>query len=306
MRQIGSISSEQAARQFVDFLLTLDITALTEKESEQWLIWVRDENQLPTARAEIERFLQQPEHARYRDAERQAETLRQQKSQRHEAARKNTVDLGQRWRQPLARRAPLAMTLIVLCVLVGLASGFGDQRNGAVMRSLGFVEPGGGPAPTMKSSIWVDIRAGQVWRVVTPIFLHYGLVHVVFNLIWLYYLGTQIEARDGTPKLAALVLVTAVLSNVAQALAVGPLFGGMSGVVYGLFGYVWMKMLLDPAAGYHVSRDVVAIMVVWLFLGFSGVLDKWFGLSVANWAHGGGMFVGMAIGFLPRHFRRAG
>ena len=124
-------------------------------------------------------------------------------------------------------------------------------------------------------------------------------MHLVFNMLCLYYFGTRIESRRGTLRLAALVLATAVISNVAQAVAVGPAFGGMSGVVYGLFGYIWMKMLFDPAAGLAVNREVVIFVMAWLLLGFSGQLALWFGINVANWAHGGGIAAGAAIGYAP-------
>ncbi len=59
-----------------------------------------------------------------------------------------------------------------------------------------------------------QILAGQVWRLVTPIFLHFGPFHLLFNMVFLYLLGGMIEERRGPWRYLLLGLVCAVLSNV--------------------------------------------------------------------------------------------
>ncbi|HTQ39251.1 MAG TPA: rhomboid family intramembrane serine protease, partial [Pirellulales bacterium] len=82
-------------------------------------------------------------------------------------------------------------------------------------------------------------------------------------------------------------------------------FGGMSGVVYGLLGYLWMKSWFQPQLKLFVSNGIVLFLVGWLVLGWTGLLDQLVGSSVANWAHTVGLLAGMAVGFAPVAWRRA-
>src|SRR5262249_26728629 len=103
--------------------------------------------------------------------------------------------------------------------------------------------------------------------------------------------GTAIERRKGWLMLLLLVLVSGALGNFGQYLASGPFFGGMSGVVYALFGYIWMKGKYEPWEGLGVPQQTVMIMLVWLVACFSGYLG-----DIANTAHLVGLIVGMAFG----------
>src|SRR5438270_379342 len=91
----------------------------------------------------------------------------------------------------------------------------------------------------------------ELWRVVTPAFIHFSEFHILFNMLWLFSLGGQLELRYGSARLVVLVLLMAVPSNLCQyffstiviegwkpvVTQSSPLFGGMSGVVFGLFGF---------------------------------------------------------------------
>src|SRR5205814_9740200 len=95
----------------------------------------------------------------------------------------------------------------------------------------------------------IEIKNGQLWRLITPIFVHGGFLHLLFNMWWMRDLGFMIEQRKGSLRLALMVLLVAIPSNIAQYMTAGPWFGGMSGVVYGLFGYIWMKGKFSPHEG---------------------------------------------------------
>jgi GlpG protein len=304
MRQIGFLADQQRARVFTDFLTVQGVTAHAEQEDGNWVIWVRDENDVERARSELTSYQREPDDARYQNVTQQAEQLKQQIVRERQRVARQTVSMRQQWNQPLARRAPLVMTLIGLCIFVGLVTGFGKQQLGVVMRTLSFAD---GIVYTQTQDGLRQIREGQIWRLVTPIFLHFGPIHLVFNLFWLYYLGTQIEVRRGTVKLGLIILGTAVFSNALQYI-VGrsPMFLGISGVNYGLLGYIWMKKVFDPRSDFFLSDTTIFILLFFMFLGFAGILDGMSGdnTGVANWAHAGGLLAGMAIGYAPVWWQR--
>jgi GlpG protein len=133
---------------------------------------------------------------------------------------------------------------------------------------------------------------GQVWRLVTPVFLHLSPIHLLFNMWWLFDLGSLIERRFGPWRFLVLVLFFAIISNTCQyAFAGSPFFGGMSGVIYALFGYVWLRGRLDPNLGFFVPTSAAMILLVWLALGFTGSLG-----AVANVAHLSGLVSGVVMG----------
>ncbi len=187
------------------------------------------------------------------------------------------------------RLGPLTVALIAICAVVAFLSKLGHKDE--FVEKLLITRGGGeGPLP--------EIFGGQFWRLLTPVFLHFGIVHLVFNMLWLKDLGTVIERLSGTRALLGLVLVAGVLSNVGQFIFAGPFFGGMSGVVYALLGYVWMKARFDPASGFHLEKQIVIMMIGWFFLCMTGAVGP-----VANYAHGFGLVIGMVWGFVAAKLR---
>lgn len=136
-----------------------------------------------------------------------------------------------------------------------------------------------------------DIKRGQVWRLATPMFLHFGYMHLIFNMMWLWQFGLVLEMRFRPLRFLALVLAVAVLSNLAQGLWHGSNFGGMSGVNYGLFGFLLLRSKLHPSPEFVLHPNTVAMMLIWLVVCFTGTLGP-----VANTAHLVGFLAGGAIG----------
>jgi GlpG protein len=103
----------------------------------------------------------------------------------------------------------------------------------------------------------------------------------------------MIEGRQSTWHLGIMVVVIAVCSNLAE-FYIGhtPAFGGMSGVVYGLFGYIWLRGKFDPASGLFLHPTTVVMMIVWFFICLTGYL------RAANIIHAVGLGMGLAWGYL--------
>jgi GlpG protein len=195
------------------------------------------------------------------------------------------------------RRIPVTTVLIAGSVIVGLVSGLGQNLKVLTWLTVADLRGEGG---TVAGGLDAVLH-GEVWRLVTPIFIHFGIMHIVFNLLWLRDLGPLIERRWSSWTLAWLVLASAILSNVAQFvvnwdLASGvryanALSGGMSGVVYALLGYVWIRGHQDPAAGIRLNPTVVWMMLAWLGLCMTGLLGP-----IGNTAHAVGLLVGVVWG----------
>jgi rhomboid protease GlpG len=186
----------------------------------------------------------------------------------------------------LARRSRypvVTISLIVISVAVTLAA---DRK---LLLPLIIGMPG--------QPLFADILRGEVWRLVTPIFMHLAILHILFNMMWLWDLGRLVELIKGSIFLLVFVLATGIAANVAQyAITQNPGFGGMSGVVYALLGYVWMQGKYNPRFGFELHQATVIMMLVWYVLCWTGLVGP-----IANWAHTAGLLLGVAWGYLDAH-----
>ena len=137
----------------------------------------------------------------------------------------------------------------------------------------------------------------EYWRLITPIFLHFGWMHLAFNIMWLVDIGRRIEIRCGAFHLAGLIISTGLLSNYAQYYYGGKteIFGGFSGVVYGLLGYCMARTVVDKRMQFGILPAVYIVMCVFLLLGYTDLLTHLFG-HVANAAHMSGLVSGLVFG----------
>lgn len=138
---------------------------------------------------------------------------------------------------------------------------------------------------------------GQIWRLITPVFLHFSLMHILFNALWIWELGRRIEIFAGGRQLLMVFLITGIGSNYLQFLiSSSNNFGGLSGVVYGFLGYVGVCSRYHPSPLLKMPPGLYVFMLVWLALGFAGLIDYFIPGSVANGAHLGGLIAGAAVG----------
>ena len=156
-----------------------------------------------------------------------------------------------------------------------------------------------------EAPLFEKIREGEVWRLITPIFLHADILHILFNMMWLYILGRQIELRAGPIRYLALVALAAVFSNTAQYLMSGPNFIGFSGVIATFLTYIWQRQKIAPWEGYQLQP--ITFQVIWLFIGgllalqtvsfFTEIfLNQSFTPRIANTAHVAGALFGVLAG----------
>ena len=192
---------------------------------------------------------------------------------------------GARMLRALARYPGLVLVLVPALVLFPYSLEMSYGQVGPLAAGLLFLD-----LPT---------ALGQPWRLFTPIFLHFSVMHLAFNSAIVIELGRRIEAGAGTVYLLLLVLWMGVASNVVQSLASGPgLFGGLSGVGYGLLG--WLLVMARRAPGdprWALPPGVAASLLVFLVLFSTGVTE-WFGLAIANAAHWGGLAAGALAALL--------
>lgn len=295
MRSIGQVQGEANARAFRDYLYVQGIRAEVEEEDHgRHAVWVHDEDKMDTATRLLAEFNANPTAGRFTRTARQAEEQRA-RDQAAEAAYRKKVR-GARSLFPSltgGHRPRLALALVIACTAVfGLSKFATDFTN---VQALYISDPH--PAGFFVKPL-AEVRAGEIWRLFTPALLHFSLMHIFFNMMWMLNLGGLIESREGTGRLALLVLVIAGASNTAQYFVSGPGFGGMSGVVYGLFGYAWMRGKFDPGSGLGIDHQNVVMMLVWFAVCFTG----WVG-PIANTVHTVGLVIGVAWGWLASQRR---
>jgi len=142
------------------------------------------------------------------------------------------------------------------------------------------------------------ILSGQIWRLLTPIFLHFdfmGIIfaHLVFNMLWLYQFGHAIEKYDSKALLTTLVLTSGVLSNIIQSFFYQGIFGGMSGVVYALLGYLFIRGKLDLSYRGRIADNIAYFLIAFMLIAALGILG-----SIANAAHFTGFFTGIVFAII--------
>jgi len=285
MRRIGTLPDEARARRFGDYLLVHCIENQVESDEDgTWAVWVYSEDEVEDAKVRFERFRSDPTAAEFDGAERKAQSIRAERDREEARSRSRTIDVRTTWgTRGISVAGPVTGACIVLSIAATLVTTL-DPNLLAYLRISNYVQP-----------LFLEVRRGEVWRLLTPIFVHYGPLHILFNLFWLLRFGGMIEYHRGSRMLAVMILITGVASVAAEYVAhpeIGAGVGGMSGVIYGLFGYIWMRSKYDSASGLALHPSTVTIMLVWYVVCWLGLLP------IANIAHTAGLVIGVAWGFL--------
>ena len=134
----------------------------------------------------------------------------------------------------------------------------------------------------------------EPWRLLTPALFHVDLIHLLFNLYWLWVFGSQVEGEFGPGRTLGIYVLLAIGSATAeQAVFFGGV--GLSGVGYGLFGLLWVLSRTEPRFRDAIDRQTIQLLVGWFFLCIVlTVANVW---KVANVAHGAGFVLGGLLGW---------
>ncbi len=187
------------------------------------------------------------------------------------------------------RRTPVTLLVAAIAVAIELVCWFDPGRREAYAEvwKLG-----------MLSTVW----SGELWRPFTTTLLHGNLFHVAFNVYWLITFGRVLEPFFGSARYLLVLALLACASTMPSFLVnnwATPLDGqvsgvGLSGVGYGLFGFLWIGQRYRSSFFEVCNPEVVQMFVAWFF--FCIVLTYLEVLPIDNVAHGVGCAVGVLYG----------
>lgn len=270
MKQLLVINDARLAQSLADYLSSRGMHCELTQSEVGITVWLADESRSGEAEPEVKRFLKEPYHPRYAEASWQSGTpnSRIDYSAGHHSLTAHF----------LMQAGPVTLLVMAVCTCLYVLQLIGLN----LYASLSFHQD------VSQLSGW------QIWRFVTPAFLHFSALHLIFNLMWWWYLAGLVERQLGSSKLLTLLLVGAVIPNLLEFLLSGPDFGGLSAVVNTLVGYCWIIGRMKPDGEVKLQDGIFIFMVVWLAIGFSGLL----GNNLANAAHLSGLAIGLLHGWL--------
>ncbi|WP_448212519.1 rhomboid family intramembrane serine protease GlpG [Colwellia sp. MEBiC06753] len=265
LEPLVKVDQRSIAELFVQYLKSLTINADVLQDTSG--IWIRvEQSKLHQAAELFNEFALQPYHPKYQQAAWQNAEVSQALP---------TSAFGDLFSQFFKQAGAFTLIVFAICWLVYLGAQFGFAR--ALYLPLAFFQ-----------QLSVEQLLTEPWRLIGPAFLHFSLLHIAFNTMWWWQLGSAIEKLFGRAVIINLFLLSAIVSNLGQFLVSGPNFGGLSGVVYAVVGFAWWSGWLMPEKGLQLSKPIVGFLLIWLALGYVDVLP----INMANTAHLMGLVVG--------------
>src|SRR5438477_933699 len=183
------------------------------------------------------------------------------------------------------RRTPLTKAFLAINIIVFILMAFaGGSTNQTTLMAFG-----------VKSN--AEIAQGQWWRFITPIFIHIGLLHLLFNSYALWIVGPQVEKLYGGPTFVVLYVLTGI-AGVAGSYFYHPysISAGASGAIFGLFGVLLVfgfryRNAIPPDFKRAVGTGVLPVIVINLIIGFTIP-------AIDNSAHVSGLLAGAILAIL--------
>lgn len=189
-------------------------------------------------------------------------------------------------------RSPVTIAIMIAIVIVFVAEtlsgiplfGVGSHPDSIrTLARLGAITPG-------------LLESGELWRLVTAMFLHIGLLHLFLNLWALFQLGSVFETMFGSLRFTITYFVSGVIASLASVLFTNSISAGASGAIFGILGALIVSIRRSPLWRNQAwTRGLIQQLIGWAFLniliGFTPGID--------NAAHIGGFVAGLALGLLP-------
>ncbi len=315
MRKIGSFPDENA-QYFLDYLIANQMPAqISPAPGGGFDLWIVEEDHFAQAKDEFAQFQAAPQDLKYRSATKKAEQVRNEQLAKVRQYKKNVVKANQLRKTKLP---PVTISVLVISIVIFMITRFQFDVQSPTFQALTFMSA---PLTSELNDLSAfelqsySLAKGEIWRAITPAFLHANFMHIIFNMGWLILLGSSIERHEGPRFYLLLLFLTACIPNLLQGLMPEALdgtgarrinadhvlvvFGGFSGVAYGLFGFAWMRGSQRFVPAYMFTPATVVIAVAWLMMGIVGLDQTILHLKMANWAHGGGLVIGMILASLP-------
>ena len=271
LQPLVQLKDHNIALLFSNYLHSLGISAQLKSSQEEGYVIYCEENKISQAKIEFDAFILKPYDDKYQQAA----------WDRGETVTLNADDFSllSNFRESFLAHAGIVTLLVfMVCWLVFLGSELGWAQN--LFNMLQFYP-----------HLSIDALLANPIRLIGPVFFHFSWLHIVFNTMWWWQLGGSIEKTLGKATLINVLLLSAIVSNLGQYLVSGSNFGGLSGVVYALVGFVWWFGYLAPERGLSLAKPIVGFLLFWLVLGFADLLP----VNVANTAHLLGLISGCLL-----------
>lgn len=269
MVRLMVLNNARVAQAFIDYMASRQISIQMSPEGEgRVALWLLDDQHQVETEAELNRFLSEPSHKRYQAASWDVAETRKSQFHYHTPSFLSMIK---------AKAGPVTLSIMLLCVVIFILQQLGFNRQ--IFQVLHF--------PALDGQQW------QLWRWLSHAVLHFSVMHIAFNILWWWQLGGDIEKKLGGLKLLQIFAVSSALSGAGQYWVEGANFGGLSGVVYALVGYLWVVSTKAPQLGLTIPRQIVGFMLIWLVLGYMQPF-----MAIANTAHLAGLIAGLGIGWI--------
>lgn len=269
MVRLMVLNNARVAQAFIDYMASRHISIQMSPEGEgRVALWLIDAQHQVETEAELNRFLSEPNHKRYQAASWDVAETRKSQFHYHTPSFLSMIK---------AKAGPVTLSIMLLCVVIFALQQLGFNQR--IFQMLHF--------PALDGQQW------QLWRWLSHAVLHFSVMHIAFNILWWWQLGGDIEKKLGGLKLLQIFALSSALSGAGQYWVEGANFGGLSGVVYALVGYLWVVSTKAPQLGLTIPRQIVGFMLIWLVLGYMQPF-----MAIANTAHLAGLIAGVGIGWI--------